>query len=78
MRSLTTIAGESEERGCIVEVDMEQIDYVDATLDLVRTVRASHLNVYGVVQAYLHDNLIGGWMWLHTSMLDGAPGHRVG
>jgi len=59
VRSLTTVAGESEERGCIVEVDLEQIDYVDATLDLVRTVRASHLNVYGVVQAYLHRSSNG-------------------
>lgn len=38
----------------IVWIDMEASDYVDATLDLYREVRAEHENVGICLQAYLH------------------------
>jgi proline dehydrogenase len=38
----------------VVEVDMEQLRYVDRTLDSVREARREHGNFYAVVQAYLH------------------------
>jgi len=47
------LAGRAAALGNFVWIDMEQSRYVDATLELARTVRAAHANVGVCVQAYL-------------------------
>ncbi|MFE7423125.1 proline dehydrogenase family protein [Rhodococcus sp. NPDC057529] len=54
-KNLIAIASNAQDAGRIVEVDMEQLQYVDRTLDMVRSAKlSSYSNVYAVVQAYLH------------------------
>lgn len=50
---LDRIAEGAAQHGRLLEVDMEQLRYVDATLDLVRQTRSRRGNVCAVVQAYL-------------------------
>ena len=55
VQSLQSLAAVARERGCDIEVDMEQLGYVETTLDLVRRSRSVEQdNVYAVVQAYLY------------------------
>jgi len=50
---LRALAGRAAALGSFVWIDMEQSRYVDATLELARSVRAEHANVGVCVQAYL-------------------------
>lgn len=53
--ALQDIAAEAGSCGCSVEVDMEQLGYVDTTLHMVSQARsAGQSNVFAVVQAYLY------------------------
>ena len=51
LRQITT---EAARAGCGIEVDMEQLEYVDRTLESVRDLRQDFDGVTAVVQAYLH------------------------
>jgi proline dehydrogenase len=51
---LVSISEAAAAAGCVVEVDMEQVCYVDPTLDAVRAARRTMSNVEAVVQAELY------------------------
>lgn len=53
-RNLETITEHASNAGNTVWVDMEASNYVDATIETFRTVRAKHENVGLCLQAYLH------------------------
>ncbi len=53
-RNLETITEHAANMGNTVWVDMEASNYVDATIEAFRTVRAKHENVGLCLQAYLH------------------------
>jgi proline dehydrogenase len=53
IRHLRSLARAARQKGIVLEVDMEQAEYVDRTLDAVSTVRAASPNVFAVVQAEL-------------------------
>ncbi|HQR40112.1 MAG TPA: proline dehydrogenase family protein [Blastocatellia bacterium] len=52
--NLTAIVEHAAETGNFVRIDMEDSAHTDATLDVFRTVRATHENVGIVVQSYLY------------------------
>ena len=56
-RNLETITEHASNAGNTVWVDMEASNYVDATIETFRTVRAKHENVGLCLQAYLHRTL---------------------
>lgn len=51
--SVAALAGRAEEAGSFLWIDMEESEYVDATLDVFRRTRAAHERVGVAVQAYL-------------------------
>ena len=53
VQSVDALAGLSGAAGSFLWIDMEESQYVDATLDLFRRVRASHEKVGVCLQAYL-------------------------
>ena len=53
-RNLETIVDHASSMNNVVWVDMEASNYVDATIDVFRTVRAKYENVGLCLQAYLH------------------------
>jgi proline dehydrogenase len=53
-QNLLYLASQAGEVGCLLEVDMEQLPYVDQTLNAVHEAHKTHSNVTAVVQAYLH------------------------
>jgi proline dehydrogenase len=57
VRNLGRLATTAARTGRILEVDMEQADYVDRTLAAVRTVRGTSPNVAAVVQAELRRTM---------------------
>jgi proline dehydrogenase len=52
--TLRLLAGHAEGSGSFLWIDMEESEYVEATLDLYREVRASHERVGICLQSYLH------------------------
>jgi proline dehydrogenase len=52
-RSVTALAARAAQTGSFVWIDMEESNYVDATLDVFRQARAAHANVGVCLQAYL-------------------------
>lgn len=70
---LDHLAQRAQAAGCIVEIDMEQLQYVDGTLALVRHARAERSNVYAVVQAYLHRTSAD----VDALIVDGIPARLV-
>jgi proline dehydrogenase len=52
--NLRTLIGRSAERGRPVVIDMESSQYLEATLDLYRRLRAAHANVGVCIQSYLY------------------------
>ena len=47
------LVARAKELGTRVEIDMEQSEYVDRTLEIVSTMHARHASVRAVIQAYL-------------------------
>jgi proline dehydrogenase len=53
-RNVDALAGAAAAAGSFLWIDMEESEYVDATLALFRRVRAAHAEVGVCLQAYLH------------------------
>jgi len=53
-RSVNALAGAAAAAGSFLWIDMEESEYVDATLEVFRQVRAGHSAVGICLQAYLH------------------------